>query len=418
MQTNRLLPVAVAWLFVLLPSVANAQSSAAGQDERRGLLSEPRLLTRGITWIEDFGKDEDDEPSDGFYPEFGQMITGAGWLSAGPGYRLHLFNRQAIVEASAAISLRAYKIAQARIEFPHLANDRIVVGSKALWHDYTQVRYYGVGPDVTEDEVSDYRVKALAAVAYGEYKLTDAVSFHAAVGSLSRPEFSSSTGPGDREYPDTLTVHRGDPAVGLEPQPQWMHTDFALVYDTRNHVDYPSNGAVYRLAWTDYRDLGGPGTFDFGRVQAEAAQFVPMAGGRSVLALRIWGVASDTADRHDVPFYFLPSIGGGSTLRAYREYRFHDRHFVVVNVESRWALFDHVDVAGFFDAGNVAGSIDDLNFDKKSFGAGLRVHTRSATLGRVDVAYGDEGWRLVLKTSDPLRMKHLTRLTAALPFVP
>jgi hypothetical protein len=48
------------------------------------------------------------EPKNGFYPELGNMITGSGWISAGPGYRDHLFDGQAVVNVSAAISWNVY----------------------------------------------------------------------------------------------------------------------------------------------------------------------------------------------------------------------------------------------------------------------------------------------------------------------
>ena len=65
-------------------------------------------------------------PKDGFYAEFGHMITGSGWIAAGPGYRHQLFARRAIADVSGAISWRTYKAVQARLEFPNLANDRLL----------------------------------------------------------------------------------------------------------------------------------------------------------------------------------------------------------------------------------------------------------------------------------------------------
>ena len=62
------------------------------------------------------------------------------------------------------------------------------------------------------------------------------------------------------------------------------------------------------------------------------------------------------------------------------------------------------------DAGNVAPRIGDLNFDQRSFGGGLRLHTRRETFALVDVAHGSEGWRFLFRLTDPL---NLSRLTAA-----
>jgi hypothetical protein len=78
----------------------------------------------------------------------------------------------------------------------------------------------------------------------------------------------------------------------------------------------------------------------------------------------------------------------------------------------------HVDVAPFFDAGNVAARYSDLNFDKTSVGAGVRFHTARATIGRADAAYGSEGWRVVFRTSDPFKFSRIRQRLGQIPFAP
>ena len=63
-------------------------------------------------------------------------------------------------------------------------------------------------------------------------------------------------------------------------------------------------------------------------------------------------------------------------------------------------------------------AIADLNLEKHSYGAGLRLHSRESTFARVDIARGGEGWRFMFRLSDPLQLKRLTRRTAPVPFVP
>src|SRR5687768_8181946 len=94
--------------------------ATAAQTQRSPLLEEPRLLQRAMSLVEGFGSDENGAPADGFYAELGHMITGSGWISAGPGYRRHVSRRRALFDVSAALSWRAYKIGQGRLEFPHL----------------------------------------------------------------------------------------------------------------------------------------------------------------------------------------------------------------------------------------------------------------------------------------------------------
>jgi outer membrane protein assembly factor BamA len=174
---------------------------------------------------------------------------------------------------------------------------------------------------------------------------------------------------------------------------------------------------VYRAAWTTFRDQD-TNSYTFHRYEAEAAHFVPIADRRWVFAFRGWAVMSDVAEDRNVPFYLMPSLGGSNTIRAYSDYRFHDRNMVVINAESRWALFSHVDLAAFFDAGNVARHARDLNFDKTAYGIGIRLHTQRTTLGRLDFARGNGGWNVLFRTSDPFHLKRLSRRVAPVPFVP
>ena len=84
------------------------------------------------------------------------------------------------------------------------------------------------------------------------------------------------------------------------------------------------------------------------------------------------------------------ALGGHNSLRSYADYRFHDRNMVLVNAEARVAMMTHVDAAVFVDAGNVAPRFGDLNLDKRSYGAGLRLHYAARRrLRRIDVARGE-----------------------------
>src|SRR5690349_10734280 len=49
-----------------------------------GMLNEPGILTK-LAMATDTGISS--EPADGFYVDTGNMVSGEGWISAGPGYR-------------------------------------------------------------------------------------------------------------------------------------------------------------------------------------------------------------------------------------------------------------------------------------------------------------------------------------------
>jgi outer membrane protein assembly factor BamA len=218
------------------------------------------------------------------------------------------------------------------------------------------------------------------------------------------------------KVPNTLDLFSEISAPGLRTQPSFLHGDVSLVADSRDHAGHPTSGGLYRATVADYPDRDG-GTFSFRRYEVEASQFIPLFNNNWVVALHGWEVFSDG----DVPFYLMPSLGGQNTLRGYYDYRFHDHDMQSFNAESRWPLLAHVDAAVFFDAGKVAPRASDLDFKhlKRSYGAGLRVHNATSTLGRLDVGHSTEGWRVFFKMSDPFkRSTPASGRSAVMPFVP
>jgi hypothetical protein len=414
--------VVVLLLAAVLPARSYAQSappaSEATPADVQGVFAEPKAIGTAIAFgTRLMGADDGGEPKNGLYPEMSNMITGSGWISAGPGYRQWIFSERALVETSAAYSWRAYKMAQARMEFTRLVRGRLAVGSLVRWQDYTQITYFGEGPESVEADRSEYRLRAGNVVGYVNVRPARWLTLGTKLGWLTAPSIGAPTGPFLRGNPDTREVFPDDPVYQVSEQPDYVHGEIAVTADTRDSRGYPSRGGLYRASWSRYSDRG-VGAFSFRRYEAEAAHFVPAAGRRLVLALRGWMVASDTGPGQTIPFYLLPSLGGANTIRSVSDYRFHDRHSLVLNAESRLALFTHLDLAAFVDAGNVAARVGDLNVDTRAYGLGVRLHSRRATIVRIDMAHGTDGWRFLLRTNDSLRLARVTRRTAAAPFVP
>jgi hypothetical protein len=418
--------IALTPLLIVLMIGGSAASSAAQQSPTTpsppqdtelapGLLSEPRVIGRAVDLASPLLGGKESSSKDGFYPQMGDMVTGAGWISAGPGYRRHFLDRHLLVDGSAAISWRAYKDAEARVELTNLAGTRATLGFQARWQDLTQVNYFGMGPDSLESQRGEYRLKGTDLEGYGTVRANGWLSFGGRFGWVKRPTLSSSVGPFDRNFTDALLEFPADP--GVAAQTGLLHGGATVEADTRNYPSRPTRGGFYRAAAEAYsdRDLH---EFSFRRYEAEGLQMLPIVGERWVIALHGRGVFSDTTASNSVPFYMLPSLGGGNSLRGYHDYRFHDRQMLLANIESRWALFSHVDAAAFVDAGNVAARAGDLDLDKRSYGAGLRVHSRASTLVRLDVAHSREGWQAFLNLSDPFRLARRTLRATVMPFVP
>ncbi len=380
-----------------------------------GLFPEPGIIRK----VSDASDGVGGEPNDGPFVQLGNMITGAGWIAAGPGYRRHVLDDRARLDVSAALSWKLYKVAQARFEVPHLGHDRVAVGAQAFYQDLLQVDYFGLGDDSLESDRSAYRFRDVDILGYARARATSWLTLSGRFGWIGRPDLSTASGRGV-SVPNTLDHFDEGSAPGLRTQPSFLHGDATLAADWRDHPGHPTRGGLYRATAALYADRDG-GAFSVRRYEAEASQFFPLFGGTWVLALHGWEVVSDASNGGVVPFYLMPSLGGHNTLRGYDDYRFHDADMQAFNAESRFALFTHVDAVAFADAGKVAPRAGGLDFThlKTSYGAGLRLHNASRTLVRLDVGHGAEGWRVFVRLSDPLaRATPDFGKSSVVPFVP
>ena len=147
---------------------------------------------------------------------------------------------------------------------------------------------------------------------------------------------------------------------------------------------------------------------------------LPVIANRWTLAARGTVIASAPSSGGRVPFFLMPTLGGQSLLRGYDSDRFRDRNLVALNLESRWAVFSHLDAALFADMGEVAPELSALSRSdmQTAIGAGLRLHTGVSTLVRLDVARGSEGWRFAFKLSESLALSTIRRWATVVPIVP
>lgn len=397
-------------------STAPASSTPGGSGTTDGLLGEPRALTQAMDFIDRRWETDDARAKNGFYPDLSGPITGSGWIAVGPGYRHRLFNDHALVDGSATISWRAYKEAQARFELTDLASNHLRLGVQGRWQDFTQVDDFGRGSGSLESQRSEYAVKYTDVLGYGNLKTTSWLTIGGRFGWMQKPRLGSAHGPFHRDFPDALNVFVSDP--GVTDPTSYLHGDVSVTVDTRDYPGHPTTGALYRASAAAFSDRGDLGLFSFRRYEAEGMQIVPLTGTRWLLALHAWGAFSNTSPGNEVPFYLLPSLGGQNTLRGYDDYRFHDRNLLLVSGESRWALLRHMDVAAFFDAGNVASRASDLNLRKTSYGVGARVHTRATTVVRLDVGHSTEGYQVILRLTDPFSLMRRNERNTVAPFVP
>ena len=328
----------------------------------------------------------------GVYPYFDSVYSGGGF-TLGAGYRSFTGDRT-YWNVAGLYSAKGYKLIQLGATSPGHFSGRVDLGVTGLWRDATRVAYHGLGQTSPADIDTAFRmqqtqvggdvtarphrwVRLTAAAAIEDYALQDPTGSHTPVEDVFTPET----------------------APGLGVDPTYLHTAASAAFDWRPAADYARRGGVYSVGRHHYADWDN--TYSFDRLDTELVQHIPILRENWVVSLR--GRLESTLGEDDqVPYFLLPSLGSGSTLRGYSSWRFRDRHALLLSGEWRWIPNRMaLDMAFFYDTGMVASRVDDiaLNAFASDFGVGIRFHGPARTPLRVELAKGDEGLQVVFAAS-------------------
>jgi hypothetical protein len=325
----------------------------------------------------------------GVYPAFGSVYAGGG-LAVGPGARVFLGDRS-YLEGSALYSIRQYKRVEAATVIPDLANGQVALRADAGWLDATQVGFFGVGMATSGDDRANFRLKQGFAGVSAEVRPGAGPLF--ATGGFGYDAYTLERGKGvhpsieDRFTPVTA------PELGAEPT--YVRLSASAGADWRPSAGYARRGGLYGLGYHVWRDRDQ--TYSFERIDAEVVQHLPLLRENWVISLH-GRMQSTVGDSDRVPYFLLPLLGSGSTLRAYSTGRFRDRHALLLQAEWRWIVNrTGMDMALFYDMGKVSDRRSGLSLSgmKSNVGIGLRLHGPRSTPLRIELARGNEGLNLV-----------------------
>lgn len=366
---------ALAVLVLATPPVL-AQSSRADhiaqlQAEKAARLQpyQPPIGERVIAGLENFFQGI--EPR-GPYPWIGSVYPG-GSLGLGVGYRT-TFAGSASLSALGGWSIRNYYMLQAHLQSPAMADGRVRLATHFTRLHADAVNFYGIGNDTGRSSRRRYEYDPTSIGASGSWQMA--------------PWFQVGGGL------DYLDAHATLPAEHDSRQDvQYTVARVFAAMDWRDSPGYSRRGGLYRVEAANYAARRGDPT-TFRRTEAEVVQLWPILRAQWVIALRGLVTATHTGPDDAVPYFMLPQLGGASTLRGFRSWRFRDRHRLLLSGEYRWAPGELMDVALFYDAGKVAPRARDLDLRglHHDYGISLRVHGPTFTGLRVDLARGDEGW--------------------------
>jgi hypothetical protein len=254
------------------------------------------------------------------------------------------------------------------------------------WREATEVGFYGIGPDSHQDDRTNY----LFNQPYGSALFTIFPTRRNLMlqGGVELSKWSQE--PGKGSSPSVEEVYTPDTLPGLGADITYLHTQGTVGLDWRTSPGYSRRGAYLGATLHDYKDQDD--NFGYQMVQYEGIAHLPILRETWVLSLHARMQHANEKDDQSIPFFMLPALGGGSSLRGYSSWRFRDQNSLLLQAEWRIMINRYLDMAFFYDAGKVAARTKDIDLDhlKDDYGIGFRFHGPFATPLRIEVARSRE----------------------------
>jgi hypothetical protein len=354
------------------------------QADRRNQLTPPRAngVERALDRFEDWGLFR--SAPRGVYPWFGSVYSGGGF-AAGAGFRKP-FADDGALNVFGGYSIASFARAEAELGLPTFATNRARVTVVGRYIDAPAVRYFGVGDSSQKGDETRFGYTPTT----GGARLDVDISRHFSIGgNLEYTYVETSQGKTEPSI-DVRFSPADTPGLELATY-DYIRSSARAAFDWRRQPGYTGSGGLYRVQFDDVRDRNDS-PYSFKSVEAEAVQLIPILHANWVIALRGLATATDIDDRSAVPFFLLPSVGGGSSLRGYPDFRFRDRNRLVMNAELRWTPARFMDMAIFYDTGKVTSKREDLDFKdlKESYGIGMRLIGVGGYIFRIEAAHSLE----------------------------
>jgi hypothetical protein len=330
----------------------------------------------------------------GFYPALGSVYPGGG-LALGAGYR-QFTGHSTLLDFQGLYSIKTYKRLEATFRSPGHAHGRLEFDGRAGWMDAPRIDYFGLGATTDRQDGTVFRLEET----YVEGGTTwRPVRWFELAGSGGYEAYDQGSGTGRKSSIEERFTPATAPRLGEDPTFARGSTTASVLW--LRSPAYARRGGFLRWTYDGRVRLDEDG--NFGVTRTEVVQHIPVLRETWVLSLR-GRTDAIVGEAANAPFFLLPSLGSGSTLRAFSTGRFRDRQSVLLSGEWRWIPSRlALDLALFVDAGNVGATWKDVRSGamKTDYGIGVRIHTPAATALRIDLARGAEGMRLVLASSAP-----------------
>jgi hypothetical protein len=319
-----------------------------------------------------------------WHPFFESAYSGGGF-TLGVGH-VNYVSGYNYIDVRGSYTISAYKRAEAEFVAPRIFNRRGHLSVLGGWREATQVGFYGIGPNTSVDDRTNYLFRQ----PYGSALLTLFPTRRVFMlrGGVEFTRWSQR--PGEGTFPSVETKYTPADLPGLGAEVTYVHTQGTVGIDWRTSPGYSRRGGFYGVTLHDYNDRDKQ--FGFQILEYEAIQHLPIL--REAWVLSFHGRVDTAMDKNNqqTPFFMLPSVGGGSSLRGYTSWRFRDQNSLLLQAEWRIMVNRYLDLAFFYDTGKVVARTSDLDLNglKDDFGVGVRFHGPFATPLRVELARSRE----------------------------
>ncbi len=328
-----------------------------------------------------------------WHPYFESADYGGGFV-LGAGYAHHV-SPYNMIDVRGSYTILGYKRIEAEFTAPRLFHRRGSLSVVGGWREATQSAFYGRGMNTSLDDRADYDFRQ----PYGSGTLTFWPTRRLLMlqGGVELSQWSIRSAEGS-DFPSVDNVYSPRTLPGVGTKTTYVHTQGTVGLDWRTSPGYSRRGGFYGVTLHDYADKDEQ--FGFREIDYEAIQHFPILREAWVISLSARARTTQTKSGQQVPFFMLPYVGSGSTLRGFLSHRFQERNSLVLQGEWRIMANRFMDAAFFYDTGKVAARREDLDLDglKSDYGFGVRFHGPFATPLRVEVARAPEGTRLVVST--------------------
>src|SRR5262249_30176687 len=205
--------------------------------------------------------------------------------------------------------------------------------------------------------------------------------------------------PGTGTTPSVETIYTPATLPGLGAEVTYLHTQGTVGLDWRTSPGYTRRGAYIGAGIHDFKD--NDDQFGFQMAEYQGIAHIPILREAWALSFHARVQTAFDKDGQDTPFFMLPALGGGSSLRGYPSWRWRDKNSLLLQGEWRIMVNRYLDTAFFYDAGKVAARTSDLDLNHlhTDFGFGVRSHGPTATPLRVELAHGKEGLSFIFASS-------------------